>query len=480
MDLNDHAQAARQLALLRFAIVRDLLVDPPARGDLAGRLRALADQTWKLPDGAPVRFAYSTIEAWYYAARHAADPVTVLTSKARADRGCLRALDETLLAELRKQYTQHPAWTAKLHHKNLAALIRSKYPDTRIPSYATVRRVMKAQGWPRHRRARTPGQEKAAQRRANLEVRRFERTHAHALWHFDFHEGSRRVLLSDGSYHKTFVLAFLDDHTRVICHIQWYLAEDVERLVHGFVQAALKRGLPREVMHDNGSAMRAAEFLQGLERLGVGSSPTLAYSPYQNGKQEKFWDTLEGQLVAMLDGVDPLDLQTLNKATQAWVEGDYHRSVHDGIDAPPLDRLATAPTVAREAPSGDDLRFAFTAAVTRKQRRSDGTISLDGVRFEIPSRLRTLTRLTVRYRRWELSEAWVVDPRTDDVLARVVPEDPHRNADGQRRPVEDPSPLLAADAAPDPFPPHLRELMQAYAADGMPPAFLPLDDSEDS
>lgn len=481
MDPNDHAEAARQLALLRFAIIRELLVDPPGRGALASVLRDLADRTWKLPDGSPARFGYSTIEGWYYLARRASDPVAALTSKARSDRGAHKVVDEALLGELRDQYALHPSWTAKLHHKNLVAVVRAKYRDSHeAPSYATVRRVLKAKGWTRQRRARTEGQKKAAERRVKREIRRFEHSHAHALWHFDFHEGSRRVLMPDGSYVKPMLLAFLDDHTRLICHVQWYLAEDTERLVHGIIQAILKRGLPREVIHDNGPAMRSAEFLKGLEDLGIGSNPTLAYSPYQNGKQEKFWDTVEGQILAMLERVDPLDLKTLNVATQAWVEGDYHREVHREIKEPPLDRLSRAPSVARPAPPGDDLRYAFTAVVTRNQRRADGTISLDGVRFEVPSRLRTLTKLTVRYRRWDLSEAWIVDPRTGDVLARVVPEDPHRNADGLRKAVAEPAPLEPQAEPDDPFPPHLRALMETYAADGMPPAFLPLDDPEDT
>lgn len=481
MDPTDHAEAARQLALLRFAVVRDLLVDPPDRGALAAALRGLADRTWKLPDGRPVQFGYSTIEGWYYLARQASDPITALTSKARRDRGGHKAIDETLLGELGTQYARHPSWTVKLHHKNLAALIRAKYRDThQVPSYATVRRAMKAKGWSRQRRARTEGQKKAAERRAKRETRRFERSHAHALWHFDFHEGSRRVLMPDGSYRKPVVLAFLDDHTRVICHIQWYLAEDTERLVHGVVQAILKRGLPREVIHDNGSAMRSAEFLKGLEDLGIGSNPTLAYSPHQNGKQESFWATLEGQLVAMLEAVEPLDLKTLNRATQAWIEGDYHREVHDELKESPLARLSTAPSVARPAPAGDVLRHAFTAVATRKQRPSDGTISLEGARFEVPSRLRPLSKLTVRYRRWDLSEACLVDPRNGAVLARVVPEDPQRNADGLRKTMDTAAPLEPQTNSDDPYPPHLRALMETYAADGMPPAYLPLDEPENS
>ncbi len=38
-------------------------------------------------------------------------------------------------------------------------------------------------------------------------------------------------------------------------------------------------------------------------------------------------------------------------------------------------------------------------------------------------------------------------------------------------------PLLEDDD--DPVPARLRELMEAYAADGLPPAYLPMDESEE-
>lgn len=480
--MNDlvRADAARRLALLRFAIIGDLLVAPPPPGQLGAAIRALADKTWTLPDGTVTRFGYSTIESWYYKARGAADPVGVLTSTPRSDRGTRKAIDDRLLAELRRQYQRFPSWTKKLHHKNLAALIRSKYADDypRPPSYTTVRRVMRAQGWARQRRPRSPGQERAVARKAHREVRSFEVTHAHALWHLDFHEGSRRVL-SSGTWRVPLLLAIMDDRSRVVCHAQWYLTEDTERLVHGLHQAVLKRGLPRETMHDNGSAMRAAEFLQGLTDFGIGSRPTLPHSPYQNGKMETFWSLVETEVLAMLSRVDDLDLATLNRVTQAWVEVSYHRELHEGIDATPLERLERSASVARPAPALDALRRGFSCRQTRTQRRSDGTISLEGVRFELPSRLRVFPKLTVRYRRWDLSEAWIVDPRTDQALARILPVDLTRNADARRRPLAEPDPVppVALGDDEDAYPPLLRELLEAYAAHGLPPAFLPLDDN---
>jgi putative transposase len=110
----------------------------------------------------------------------------------------------------------------------------------------------------------------------------------------------------------------------------------------------------------------------------------LPYSPYQNAKQEVFWAAVQGRLLAMLEGVEELTLELLNEATQAWVEREYHRTVHSELGCTPLERYLQGPDVGRNSPPSDALRHTFRAEVTRTQRRSDSTISLAGRRFEIP------------------------------------------------------------------------------------------------
>jgi len=207
---------------------------------------------------------------------------------------------------------------------------------------------------------------------------------------------------------------------------------------------------------------------------------TLPYSPYQNGKQEAFWDQIEGRLLSMLQHKDDLDLADLNRATLAWAEMEYNRKFHDEIDATPMERLLGADSVARKAPTVDEIDRAFTKRASRQQRQSDGTITIDGVRFEIPSRLRTLQRLTVRYARWDLSRAFVVDPDTDVVLAQIRPVDKRKNADARRATVDEPSCDVAdADQAGDDYPPLMRRLLAEWADTGLPPAYLPLTPDED-
>ena len=151
---------------------------------------------------------------------------------------------------------------------------------------------------------------------------------------------------------------------------------------------------------------------------------------YQNAKQETFWARIEGRVMAMLEGEPNLTLELLNQATHAWIEREYHHAHHSEIGATPLKRYLAGPDVGRECPSSDALRAAFRIDVTRTQRRSDGTVSLDGTRFEIPSAYRHLQRV--------------------DVV----------------EPIPDSTPGIA---------PLLRQLLAEHAATGLPPAWIPAD-----
>jgi hypothetical protein len=217
--------------------------------------------------------------------------------------------------------------------------------------------------------------------------------------------------------------------------------------------------------------MLAAETTEGLERLGIVHHTTLPYSPEQNGKQESFWGQIEGRLLPMLEGEPELSLDLLNVASQAWVEEEYHRKEHSEIKESPLARYLRGPAVGRESPSSDALRRAFRVELSRTQRRSDGTVTVLGVRFEVPSVYRTLLHLRVRVARWDLRSVDLVDPRSGDHLTAIWPLDRTRNAERSRRVLDPVSERPASDPAG--IAPHLRALMADYAATGLPPAFVP-------
>lgn len=471
-------------AALRFAIVGPLLAAPLERGELGPQIERLSRKPWRHPDsGELVQFGFSTIERWYYAAKNQpTDPVGVLHNKVRKDRGSCK-LSEAVKQTLAVQWNQYKNFSYQLHTDNLRAQIEQTPSLGPMPHYSTVRRYMKRTGLVRQKQRGpqgSPGGQAAMERFAACEVRSYQAQYVHALWHLDFHQSSRALLLPQGVYKKPQLFAVLDDCSRLCCHAQWYWEEEEQTLVHGLCQAFLKRGLPRALMSDQGGAMRAAEFTAGLLRLGVLHQPTLSYSPEQNGKQEYFWTHIQGRLLPMLQGSRDLTLTRLNEVTQAYLEMEYNRHVHTALGQTPLSRALAGPQVARQSLTPDALRQAFTQSVVRTQRDSDGTLTVQGVRFEVPSRYRTLRRVYVRYARWDLSSILLWDPRGDQVLCTLWPQDRVQNAEGHRalrEPLAQAGPAIPAAAlcAP-PLAPLLALRVAQYAATGAPPAYLPKDE----
>jgi transposase InsO family protein len=483
-ELRAHERWAR----LRFSIIGALLAAPPAKGALRAALKQLAEREWRHPiTGAPVRFGVSTIERWYYkihGEQH--DPVSVLRRKRRDDAGAQASMTAPLRQALIAQYQAHKSWSSQLHRDNLVAMAENRADLRPVPSYATIRRFLAAHGLTKRRPLTTRQTQGALAAEARLEareVRSYESEYIAGLWHWDCHFGSRKILTPRGEWQTPVLFGVIDDHSRLVCHMQWYLSENSQNIAHGLSQAMQKRGLPRAAMSDNGAAMTATEITEGLVRLSILHQTTLPYSPYQNGKQEVLWGSVEGRLMAMLEGVDDLTLSRLNEATQAWVEGDYNRKHHSEIDATPLARFLAGPTVARPCPDAATLRLAFTRAERRTLRKSDGTIVIEARRFEVPNQYRHLNELEVRFASWDLTQVHLVDAHTGAVLCRLFPQDKAANASGLRRSLR-PVSAETAKPAPPPAPrgigPLLEQMINRQAETGLPPAYLPKDEEGDN
>ena len=475
MTKNDDFDLGDAWARLRFSVVGHLLAAPPKHGALDRAIEELSHRDWRSPkSGEPVRFSKKTIERWYYAALEAgSDPVRRLRKRRRRDRGDQPSITTSIAELVHRIRREHPDWTMQLVADELRATLESQSSTDPAPSYSSVRRFMKRQGI-HGRRRKNPRREELDKRHSQRETRRFEVDRVNALWHLDFHQGSRRILTEEGHWAKAILLCILDDHSRIVCHAQWYLGEDTEDLVHGFSQALQRRGLPRALLNDNGSAMTSAEFRSGLARLGIVHETTLPYHPAQNGKQERFFATVEGRLMPLLSGTKDLDLAYLNYATHAWIEQEYHVTKQRDLEASPRERLLGAKDAGRDCPSGEELRRAFMRDVTRRPKRQTATISLDGVRFEIPVAYRHFERVQVRYATWNLSVAWLVDDDGDAVV-RIYPENTVANSDARRRVVENAAPPIdiESDDDGDETPALLRKYLTDFAADGLPPAYIP-------
>jgi len=454
----------------RYGVVSQLLCSPPEVGDLQEALRALSNKEWRHPfTGEPFKLHFKTIERWYYLSKKTDDSVGNLKRKQRSDVGKVD-LDPDCETYLRKQYAEHKSWTMQLHAQNIEAAIKQNLLLAKCPSYSTVRRFMLSNGLLRMRRSRNANRETyqaVLEQQASREIRSYEVTHVGSLYHTDFHHGRIKVVGASGNLITPNICCIIDDKSRLVVHAQWYETETAEDAIHTLIQALQKRGLPRALMTDNGAAFVAAEYTNGLSKLSISHQRTLEYSPHQNGKQERFWGNLEGRLITMLENESSVTLKELNDFTQAWVEMDYNRAVHSELKKSPIMSFIDEPSVLRRSPPVEDIKKAFMILQTRKQRRFDGTVSIEGVRFEVPQAYRHFTDLSVRYARFDLSKVYLCCKESGDVLAPLRPLDKTANSDGFRK-------ATATATVPRPnLPPLLKKLVADAAEENRPLQYIP-------
>src|SRR5260370_41675773 len=200
MPDKDSTPARVRWARLRLSIIAPLLAAPAQPGELGVRRREVAQTTYRHPTTeAPLRFSVSTLERRYSNCRDEADPVAALARRVPRDAGTHPAISTGLARAIATLYQQHPSWSAQLHYDNLITLALEDSTIGPMPSYPTVRRYMKHQGLNRQRRRPRPAETSiAAAPRIPREVRSYEMTHVHALWHLDFHMTSRNALCPSG------------------------------------------------------------------------------------------------------------------------------------------------------------------------------------------------------------------------------------------------------------------------------------------
>lgn len=406
-------------AQFRFFVLGELLHKSFEPGGVTQKVKELSQREWFHPEKPGVfKISERTLWQWYKAAKkNPHDRLAHLGRKTRSDKGKTWAVRPEHYDWLKNSYKVWPSWSWKLHADNL---VRVPGLDP-FPSYSSLVRFMKKMGMIPERKfgngVRPPPNTLGFEARVPAE-----------LWHFDGHDGSRKVLLETGEYVKPKCIAFIDDRSRYVIHCQWVFTESAEELIHTFKQAVLKGGLPEKVMSDNGSGMVSGEFTTGLQNLGIKQIFTKKRSPYQNGKIETFWRPLESRLMQMLSREKVLTLESLNQYTQAWVNQEYNKKVHEETRKVPEDfYFECEETLARKSPDYNTLTRKLRQQITRKVHQGHGTISVDGVRYQVPTAFRHLQTLRIATARFERRMVTLIDSETGKEICDLFPQDKERN-----------------------------------------------------
>jgi hypothetical protein len=191
------------------------------------------------------------------------------------------------------------------------------------------------------------------------------------------------VTVDGGRKRKSYLIGLLDDATRVVPYAAFALSENTSAFLPVLQQAILRRGVPKRLYVDNGAAYRSNHLSLVCAKLGVTLIHARPYLPQGKGKQERWFRTVRMQLLPTLGEADLKSLDVLNRRLWAWIEGEYHRSPHKGLDGlTPLDRWMMAGHDVRLVGPESDLDEMFLFEQKRRVQR-DRTISLYGIIYEV-------------------------------------------------------------------------------------------------
>lgn len=355
-----------QVATFRFGVISDFVGGARlSRGERERLLREKSDRAWEIPFSGRSRITRSTILGWVRRYERGGKRIEALFPKDRQDRGTSRVWDEEVALGLRKLRYEMPTAPVvrlieELKNRGLIEKREGLNPST-------VYRFLRQQGLMRPLEATPPDR------------RRFEAEMPNDLWQSDSMHGP--LVLEGGKQRKTFLFAFLDDHSRLIPLAQFYLTERLDSYLDALRQALLKRGLPRKLYVDNGPAFRSQHLAQITASLGIALVHSSPYQPQGRGKCERWFRTVRTQFLSL---PLPQDLKALNQSLATWIDTVYHRHGHSVTGQTPLERFTAHMECLRPTPSNLEDYFRKRA---RRHVEKDRSVSLNGRLFEAPVQL---------------------------------------------------------------------------------------------
>jgi len=398
MSAQSNPQEQRtEIALFRYTLILPILREPSARARHQLR-KNLAAASYDIPHSTRRTISITTLYRWERAYR--AGGFEALKPQARADRDQPRAISPETLDRAEALKREQPLRSARSIAKMLSMDQTNPIPEARLAP-RTLRRQLAQRG-------ATTAHLLSEQR--PKPYRRFERSAFGDLWQGDAMHGP---WLPDPAQpdqqRQVFLFAFIDDHTRLVTHAQFYWNEQLPRMEDCFKRAILRYGRPLAIYVDRAKIYTAKQFDTICATLGIQRILGTPYYPEGRGKIERFFQFVQSDFLPELKQSEVTRLPQLNESLLAWLAVVYHRKAHSEIGQAPLERFRQQSNATARSVDPTTLRQAFLHRAQRKVTKT-ATISFQGNRYHVPDYLRGQT-IDLRYDPFDLSqlELWFQD-----------------------------------------------------------------------
>jgi len=411
-------KSREEIALFRYGLIAPLLNGQVQPKEYFERIEG---KTHDIPYYGERKVAAKTIEGWLLNYRR--NGFDTLKPKRRSDRGDARKLsseDKDHILEIRKKSLHMPV---SVFYDQL--IERGEITKNQI-SYSTINRLLK-----KHKLA---GRHHMSYH-SEKERKRFAYDQVNVLWQADLSHGP--YIPINGKMKKTFLIAYIDDCSRLVPYGQFFTSEKFDGLREVTREALIRRGKPTIIYADNGKIYRSDTLQYACAQLGITLAHTAPYDPKAKGKIERLFKTIQTRFYPLLKSDPVQSLEELNDRFWHWLEVDYHRKPHASLDGKTphevfhsqLDKLIFL----------EDVSVLDTIFLKRAERKVklDGTITLNKQLYEVPSQYID-QKIDIR-----MDEQTVFVFEDGRKVAEAIPVSVHDNAHVKRKQLRSPFSVTA-------------------------------------
>jgi len=258
----------KQVAVFRFSVISDFVFGSSMTKSEKKRLmREKCSRKWQIPFSEKTRISKGTVKRWMRLYKNSNNDLKSLYPKDRSDQGKSRAMDKETCLALLELRSQMPALPVIMIIEEMQ--LQKRVTPGIVLNKSTVYRFLHNHNlmWPAIPKP--------------VDRRKFEAELPNDLWQSDVMHGPKIDV--DGRMRKTYLIAIIDDHSRLIVYARFYLAENLTAYLNAFENALARRGLPRKLYVDNGAAFRSRQLEYITASLGIALIHAKPYTPQGKG-----------------------------------------------------------------------------------------------------------------------------------------------------------------------------------------------------
>lgn len=326
-----------------------------------------------------------TIQRWY--SRYLKEGFDGLMPKSRSDQHHYRKLDKDTKDQIIYLLSEYPRLPATMVYQKLLETNTIVAKDV---SLSTVNRFVQE-----YKKSKGFGPLK--------DMKRYEREHINEVWCGDSSVGP--YLKVDGKKQRTYIIALIDDASRMIVGIDIFFNDNFVNLMSVIRGAVIKYGKPKTFNFDNRSNYRSTQMNLLAARIGTVIHYNPARTPTGKAKIERWFRTMKDQWMSQLCMTDYKSLDELRKSLFMFVQ-EYNQRVHSSLNGKsPMERFFSESTLIIRM-NENEIERSFLLEIERKVS-NDSVIVIDEKEYEVNYKYQG-QRLLIRYSP-DLKKVYVVD-----------------------------------------------------------------------